>query len=201
MVTGGTLSYTLSKRSWRLILALMIRESIVTLLKASRGGTWHPDLMLVSSWLTPWILEMLLVFPTPLCQLLVYFALGSLAKKQADGMGSPGLQDLAEGRKTMADWHLAEIVETGRRYGCETSVLQLVLDAVRRLEVSTSQSTPSKPSASNQSHDATIDKMEKDFSSLLSLRRNSHATVAEATFWFMRGLLILSIAALVLFLF
>jgi len=29
MVTGGSLSYTLSKRSWRLILALMIRESIV----------------------------------------------------------------------------------------------------------------------------------------------------------------------------
>ena len=51
------------------------------------------------------------MLPAPLCQLLIYFALGSLARNQAEGVGSPGLQDLAEGRKTMADWHLGEIVE------------------------------------------------------------------------------------------
>jgi len=91
--------------------------------------------------------------------------------------------------------------QTGRRYGCETAVLRLVLDAVRRLEATTSNTSSKSIASSQGSHDTILDWLEKEYTSLLSTRRNSHATVAEATFWCMRGLLVLSVAALVLFLF
>ena len=77
-------------------------------MRASRGGAWKPDLMGVSTWLTPFMLEMMLILPQPLFTLGFYFAVGSLPDA---GLGSPGQQDLSEGRKTMIDAQLGELVE------------------------------------------------------------------------------------------
>ena len=77
-------------------------------MRASRGGAWKPDLMGVSPWLTPFFLEMMLILPQPLFTLGFYLAVGSLSDA---GLGSPGQQDLSEGRKTMIDAQLGEIIE------------------------------------------------------------------------------------------
>lgn len=75
---------------------------------ASRGGQWKPDLLGVSSWLTPFFLEMILVLPQPIFALAFYLAVGPL---QDGCAGSPGQQDLLEGRKTSNDWQLGEILQ------------------------------------------------------------------------------------------
>ena len=89
-----------------------------TLLKAARGGKWYPDLSLISFHLTPWIFEMALAVPLPgpcyhLFWVLInliggcFLLSGNLCSR---GACSPEQCDLIEGRKTMSDLHIAEIV-------------------------------------------------------------------------------------------
>ena len=76
---------------------------------AARGGKWAPDLLLISSSLTPWRLEMILALPDALFWP-VFWALGLLPDAGLKLM-SPGQLDIVEGRKSMVDWHFAEIVQ------------------------------------------------------------------------------------------
>ena len=90
-----------------MLLALMIRENVNTLQAASRGGSWEPNILLISSLLSPKLYEMLLLFPTPVFNL-IYYLLGLFPP---ESIMSPGQQDISEGRRTMTFAHLNELVE------------------------------------------------------------------------------------------
>lgn len=126
-LTRSSINHTLSKSEWRLILALMNRESVAVsavlihlflshagvfqaLTLAARGGKWAPELLLITSMLNMWLLEMILALPGPLFTL-VYWFFGMFAPGD---VVSPIQLDLSEGRKSMASWHLSELVEVGR---------------------------------------------------------------------------------------
>eukprot|EP01036_Dinobryon_divergens_P024514 gene24512-32971_t len=188
ILTRGSLSFTVSKRKWRLILAMMVRESVVALMRASRGGAWKPDLMGVSTWLTPFVLEMMLILPQPLFAIGFYFAVGSLSD---GGQGSPGQQDLSEGRKTMIDAQLGEIVE-------------LVLTTIADVESAVIRSGPSayeQPIIDSRSGGNNyLQALEQQYDALM-VRRGGHATQSEAMFWIIRITAVVSIILLLLFLF
>lgn len=74
---------------------------------AARGGKWTPDLLLITAYLTPWMLEMVLALPNPL----FYLVFWSLSLLPPAGVMSPLQLDLVEGRKSMVDWHFAELVQ------------------------------------------------------------------------------------------
>jgi hypothetical protein len=81
---------------------------------AARGGKWKPDLLLIHSSLTPWMLEMALALPNPLFYLVFYF----LRLLPEGALMSPGQLDIVEGRKSMVDWHFAELVQVRVCYVC-----------------------------------------------------------------------------------
>jgi hypothetical protein len=80
---------------------------------AARGGKWKPDLLLIHSSLTPWMLEMALALPNPLFYLVFYL----LRLLPEGALMSPGQLDIVEGRKSMVDWHFAELVQV-RSFCC-----------------------------------------------------------------------------------
>ena len=77
---------------------------------AARGGKWAPDILLITSMLNVWLLEMILALPGPLFAL-AYWFFGLYAPHE---VVSPIQLDLVEGRKSMASWHLSELVEVGQ---------------------------------------------------------------------------------------
>ena len=107
ILTKGSLRDTLANSKYRMLLALMIRENCNTLKAAAKGGAWEPNILLISSMLSPKLFEMLLLLPTPLFNL-IYFLLGLFPPAY---VMSPGQQDLIEGRKTMTFAHINELVE------------------------------------------------------------------------------------------
>lgn len=74
---------------------------------AARGGTWAPDFLLISSMVSPKLFELILVLPEPF----FWLAFSFLGLFPSDTILSPGQMDIAEGRKSMIDWHLSELVE------------------------------------------------------------------------------------------
>ncbi|RYH15004.1 hypothetical protein EON65_32565 [archaeon] len=105
--TKGTLNHTLALRSHRLVLALLIREHIDVLEAAARGGKWKPDLLMMTFYLTPKLLEMTVLLPD-MCFALVFWFFGLYPR---DGVMSPAQFDLMEGRKTIVLGNLKELVE------------------------------------------------------------------------------------------
>ena len=87
-------------------------------MKAARGGKWSPDMSIVAMWATPWLFEMALAIPLPGVFFNLYWFIlnlcgGVLAPWGnicSTGVRSPGQCDLMEGRKTMSDLHLAEVI-------------------------------------------------------------------------------------------
>jgi len=74
---------------------------------AAKGGVWKPDLLLIHPNLTPWVLEMVLALPDALFFSVFWW----LRLLPATGIISPGQLDIVEGRKSMLDWHFAELVQ------------------------------------------------------------------------------------------
>ena len=68
---------------------------------------WKPDLLLINANLTPWMLEMILALPNALFFVVFWW----LRLLPPDGVISPGQLDIVEGRKSMLDWHFAELVQ------------------------------------------------------------------------------------------
>ncbi len=68
--------------------------------------------------LSPWLLELVLVLPTPFFTL-VFWLLGLFPRPH---LISPGQMDLCEGRQTMASAHLSEIVEV-RMFHCSVVLI------------------------------------------------------------------------------
>lgn len=81
---------------------------------AAKGGVWKPDLLLINANLTPWVLEMILALPNAL----FFAAFWWLRLLPGAGVISPGQLDIVEGRKSMLDWHFAEIVQVSLSWRC-----------------------------------------------------------------------------------
>lgn len=96
-----------------------------TLLKAARGGKWSPDMSLITFHLTPWLFEMALAIPLPWPCYLIFWSFLNLVSGCvlpwgnlcSIGVRSPAQCDLLEGRRTMTDLHLAEIVLVSESVG------------------------------------------------------------------------------------
>jgi hypothetical protein len=99
---------------------------------AARGGKWKPDLLLVQSSLTPWVVEMMLVLPNPLFMLCFWF----FNMLPDDSLISPGQMDITEGKKSMVDWHYAELVQAAERHKYDSPVSKAVLAQLRSVETS-----------------------------------------------------------------
>ena len=99
------------------------------LFKAARGGEWKPDFLLVSSLVSPYLLEMMLCLPWPLCLLaLLTFDL------LPPNIPSPSLEDITENRKTSVEWILGDIIETGSRYNSPMDICNAVYDKMKIIE-------------------------------------------------------------------
>lgn len=108
----------------------MIRESLLALHAASKGGTWKPDMLLISEMLPMKLYEMFLILPNFLFfPVAAFFGLLPTAH-----VISPGQLDLTEGRRTMTSFHLAEIVQLGEKYKQPCRVCDLVLNEIQQLE-------------------------------------------------------------------
>jgi ketopantoate reductase len=190
ILTKGSLGDTLAKREWRLILALMTRESYRILSSAARGGGWKPELLLVSSFLTPWMVEMILALPTPLFSLLFYL-FGLLP--ESNRLMSPGQLDLTEGRRSMTKWHTAELLETAKRNKYSCDVLEMVVQKIRSLEEG--------GVGGQQTYNSTADHTTEIIAVIAAqVRKTGHATVRELMFWLSRVAAGVSILVLVVFL-
>jgi len=75
--------------------------------KAAKGGKWKPDLIVINNFITPWILEMILVLPDTL----FYVIASSIGLLPQPYLISPGQLDLMEGRKSMVNWHYKAFYE------------------------------------------------------------------------------------------
>jgi hypothetical protein len=78
-----------------------------TLIAAAGGGSWKPDILLISSILSPKLLEIALIMPNFVFNFLFYI----LDIFPTPNVISPGQFDLMEGRKTMTTNYLSELVE------------------------------------------------------------------------------------------
>ncbi len=184
-----------------------------TLSIASRGGAWKPDLLLLTTMLSPWLLELLLVLPTFLF-VPIFWALGLYFKPQ---LISPGQLDLSEGRRSMAAAHLSEIVEVvmngfvviilliiilrvlqaGKRNNYPCQVCSLVLDKLRLIENGLDRTNTTLSSVSYSADH--MGALESEVRAIMAAK--GHASVSELWFWVVRGLGVLSVLFMVVFLF
>lgn len=193
ILTRGTLQETLANREWRLLYALLIRESNEVLCCAARGGVWKPDLLLMTSWLSPKLLELLVIMPDPLFSLL-FWALGLLP---AQGVISPGQLDLAEGRRTMACVNLQELVDVGKRNGQPCPLSELVLRCLQQVEAGQSAHIGG-PAGGHFSYHST-DLVQHVMQELPTLYGN-HPSMQEMMYWMSRAAAALSLLGLLAFL-
>jgi hypothetical protein len=83
---------------------------------------------------SPWVLEMALVLPSLL------FSLGAyVLSVPAPALPSPGLVDVAAGRRTDASLHLQELVDAGKKYKHQMGVCGAVLAMLEAVELSPQQ--------------------------------------------------------------
>jgi len=108
----------------------MVRESLLALHAASKGGTWKPDMLLICEMLPMKVYEMILILPN----FLFYPVAAFLGLLPTAHVISPGQLDLTEGRRTMTSFHLAEIVQLGEKYKQPCRVCDLVLNEMQQLE-------------------------------------------------------------------
>lgn len=84
----------------------MIRENLQAVQMASKG-TWTPQLLLVSTLLTPKLMEMILIMPNFIF-IILFYMFGVVPNHN---LISPGQHDLMESRKCMTKLYLQELVD------------------------------------------------------------------------------------------
>lgn len=198
-VSGGTLSETLllPESDARLLLAAMTRECRNALSVAARGGGWRASFTLVSSTgaVNPWLLEMLLVLPMPLA--LFHLAAWCLGILPPLGIMSPGQLDLSEGRKTMCQTHLGELVQTGQRHSVAMPVCALVLARISAMEAGVAQCLP----GAGQGSMLELKKLRDEAAAASGDKKKLAArSLSECYFWLLRLVAVLSLLPMLFFL-
>lgn len=163
-----------------------------SLLDAARGGTWRPSMETVLRFSTsPWVLEMALVLPSVLYSLAAW-----VLRVPAPALPSPGLVDIAAGRKTDASVHLQELVDAGKKYNHQMGVCGAVLAMLEAVELS-----PSPPQSQNtQALTRIVSDKDPRLGNLLRVVGISSSQL-EVRFWTVRAAAALSLLYLLYWLF
>lgn len=203
VLTGGTIRDTLLSDAQnaalsRQVLAAMVRECRLALKAAARNGPWQPQFRLLSSVLTPWLWEMLLSLPWPLSgKNLVTFCCWLTGVLPPQGIISPGQLDLAEGRKTMCECHLGELMATGSRHSIDMPVCSAVMAKITAMEAGVKAFVP----GAGQGNSAVLLDLHAELVGKLGVGgKVASKSRAEARFWLLRLLALLSLVPLVWFL-
>lgn len=102
----------------------MVRESLLALSAAAKGGGWKPEMLLICELINMKMFEMLLIMPNiiflPMCWILGIWPNTAVI--------SPGQLDLIEGRRTTATSTLSELVTVSVSFplsstGCSSLLL------------------------------------------------------------------------------
>ena len=140
MLTGGTIYDTLWDKKARLILASMIRESLLALKSAACGGRWAPEMPTITQWISPYRFELWLCMPD-----WIFIAMITLfGMCPPPELQSPMLVDNLEGRTTVNTTQLGELVSTGKRYNVQMPVCSEVFKIIEAMDA---QSGPRKSKA------------------------------------------------------
>ena len=184
----GTLISTFNDYECRCILATMTRECRKALEKAAGSGKWLPDLFLITSisFVDLWVYEIILVLPLFLGSFLLWIC--GISPSQVI---SPIQLDLNERRKTMIEYHLAELVSTGTRYNVAMPVTAAVLMKLEEAE----KATEPRSLAANYMKDI------REATFLENGNRKTLLSFLELRFWTFRLVTLLSILLLLYFLF
>ncbi len=130
MITGGSMYNTLWNKRARLLLASMMRESLLTLKQAAGGGKWMPEMLPITQWISPRTLEMWMCSPG-----WIFVSLLSLWDMcPPKDLVSPMQVDLTEGRITVSKSHLGELISTGKRYNVHMPVCSEVGKLLETME-------------------------------------------------------------------
>jgi len=205
VIGGGSIRDTLFRDSraprTRLLLAAMTRECRLALSSAARGGQWRPQFRLLSSMLNPWLWEMLLSLPWPLSGAgLLTLCCWICGVLPPENIISPGQLDLAEGRCTMTESHLGELLSTGHRYGVEMPVCEAVAARIAKMEAGVREFVP----GAGQGSGAALDSLHAELEAKLgggSASKLAASSTAESKFWVFRFVALLSLIPLLWFLF
>ena len=184
----GALTSTFDDYECRCILATMTRECRKALENAAGSGKWLPDLSLITpiSFVDLWAYEIILVLP-PFLGTLVLWICG-ISPSQ---LISPIQLDLNERRKTMVDYHLAELVSTGSRYKVTMPVTTAVLMKLQEAE----NATEPRSIAANYMKDI------REATFLENGNKRTLLSFLELRFWTFRLITLISILLLLYFLF
>jgi len=130
MMTGGTIYETIWDKRARLILASMMRESLLSLKSAAGGGRWAPEMLTITQWISPHCFELWLCLPG-----WIFIALISIfGICPPPELPSPMLMDSNEGRTTVNATQLGELVAAGKRYGVEMPVSNEVFKIIEAMD-------------------------------------------------------------------
>mmetsp|Transcript_24897 Transcript_24897/g.36716 ORF Transcript_24897/g.36716 Transcript_24897/m.36716 type:complete len:422 (-) Transcript_24897:140-1405(-) len=108
---NNTIAECAQNSNFRMVCAAMIRESSEALLAAAAGGNWKPDLRPISNLITPWLLEMMLVLPTP-----IFYCVVMLTGLPLPPLPSTGVVDVVAKRSCYLRHHLKELVDSGEKH-------------------------------------------------------------------------------------
>eukprot|EP01039_Chlorochromonas_danica_P000075 gene75-82_t len=192
MLTKGSIVDTLSKREWRLIYALLLRETNAVLIASAKDNVWKPDMLLVTQWLTPKLVELILVLPQPFFTLL-FWLFGLFPRKN---IISPGQLDLMEGRKSIATLNLQELVLVADRNKVPCPLIKLVADALHHTESSFEAHIGSRQFVSYDNVDVLTPIVQA-----LPAIYTSHHSVQELFYWVVRVAGVTALLGALIFLF
>lgn len=148
-----------------------------TLKEAARGGKWRAEIELMSSIVTPWVFEMMLVLPDALFVPALY-----LTGLYPPSLLSPGQLDMAEKRQSMLDYHMNELLQTGSRHGITMPICTCVYLSIKAMEADVAARKPG-------SGRAAIQNLVKVEAAMRELTVNKlHPSLAELLYWTSRCL-------------
>ena len=153
--------------------------------KASQKNGWNPDFLLISTLVTPWMWEMILLLPNPL----YYFVVWIFQFSPPKNLLSPIQQDLLENRTTSVGWSLGEFVAIGDRFKYPTPICSAIYSKIKKIE-------NEKNSINNE-----IDNF-KDIEAIVDRLRQSKSIQSfdEFRYWLIRLVALLTLIPIILFL-
>lgn len=175
-------------------LSLTLTSQKKALKAASRGGGWTPDLLLVCSSITvtPWVLQMMLMFPSPIFNLFA-FVVGI----PMPNVISPGLLDHCEGRSSATKDYLSELLKNGNKYGANMKVCNYLYDVISQMEGNAKENAITA-NAKKMKLDLNQPRNNKVFLECKAIIGKSNSQ-AELIYWIVRAITVFSLLVMFYF--
>lgn len=125
-----SVAQTMRTFRYRLLFAYTIREACIAMGSASRGNGWTPDMCLVSTLLTPRLLELLLCLPSPLFDVASYL----LGMHFSARLMSPIVSDIQSGRTSNCMNTIKEMITMGSRYSHDMLLTKKIYEKICEIE-------------------------------------------------------------------